>query len=78
VAQDGRVIGLEVEDSFENDSAGVDVDSQPHAVPFFRGISANEIIQALTDFECRRSANFEGIDPPDKIPGEIGQVLYEP
>jgi hypothetical protein len=67
VAQDGRVIGLVVEQSSAALAAGVgsvDEDTHPAAAPFFRGIPSGEIMRALEDFGIRRNATFEGIDPP--------------
>lgn len=43
VAQDGRVIGLVVEDSAESSST----DAGPSAAPFYRGIPSSEVVRAL-------------------------------
>lgn len=45
VAQDGRVIGLVVEDSAESPSTG----TGPATVPFYRGIPSSEVIRALDE-----------------------------
>ncbi|WP_156297557.1 S1 family peptidase [Mycobacterium paragordonae] len=45
VAQDGRVIGLVVEDSAEAPST----DGGPAAAPFYRGIPSSEVIRAMDD-----------------------------
>lgn len=45
VAQDGRVIGLVVEDSAEAPST----DAGPTAAPFYRGIPSSEVIRAMDD-----------------------------
>jgi hypothetical protein len=67
VAQDGRVIGLVVEQSSAALAAGVgtvDEDTNPAVTPFFRGIPSSEIMRALEDFGIRKNATFEGTDPP--------------
>lgn len=58
VAQDGRVIGLVVEDSAESPST----DSGPAAAPFYRGIPCSEVIRALDDL------GFGGIVEMDTPP----------
>lgn len=45
VAQDGRVIGLVVEDSAESTSN----DAGPGTAPFYRGIPSSKVIRALDD-----------------------------
>ncbi|MCV7084382.1 S1 family peptidase [Mycolicibacter hiberniae] len=45
VAQDGRVIGLVVEDSAESTSTN----AGPGAAPFYRGIPSGEVVRALDD-----------------------------
>jgi hypothetical protein len=49
VAQDGRVIGLVVEDCAESPST----DAGPVAAPFYRGIPSSEVIRALDDLGFR-------------------------
>ena len=46
VAQDGRVIGLVVDDASESQST----DGGPAAAPFYRGIPSSEVVRALNDF----------------------------
>jgi S1-C subfamily serine protease len=58
VAQDGRVIGLVVEDSTESPST----DAGPGGVPFYRGIPSNEVIRALDELDC------SGIVEMDTLP----------
>jgi S1-C subfamily serine protease len=58
VAQDGRVIGLVVEDSAESQST----DAGPAAAPFYRGIPSSEVIRALDDID------FGGIVEMDTPP----------
>lgn len=58
VAQDGRVIGLVVEDSAESSSTA----AGPAAAPFYRGIPSSEVIRALDDL------GFGGIIEMDKLP----------
>lgn len=59
VAQDGRVIGLVVEDSAEASST----DAGPAAAPFYRGIPSSEIVRALDDL------GYGGIVEMDALPG---------
>ena len=47
VAQDGRVIGIVVEDSAERSST----DSEPAGAPFYRGIPSSEVIRALDEMD---------------------------
>lgn len=47
VAQDGRVIGLVVEDCAESPST----DAGPAAAPFYRGIPSSEVIRALDELD---------------------------
>ncbi|CFK19675.1 membrane-associated serine protease [Mycobacterium tuberculosis] len=58
VAQDGRVIGLVVEDSAEAPSTG----TGPNAAPFYRGIPSSEVIRALDELD------FGGIVEMDTLP----------
>ena len=58
VAQDGRVIGIVVEDSVESSST----DSGPAGAPFYRGIPSSEVIRALDEL------GFGGIVEMDIIP----------
>lgn len=46
-AQDGRVIGIVVEDSAERSST----DSDPEGAPFYRGIPSGEVIRALDEMD---------------------------
>jgi S1-C subfamily serine protease len=58
VAQDGRVIGLVVEDSAEAPSTG----TRQTAAPFYRGIPSSEVIRALDELD------FGGIVEMDTRP----------
>lgn len=58
VAQDGRVIGLVVEDSAESSST----DARPAAAPFYRGIPSSEVVRALDEM------GFGGIIEMDTLP----------
>lgn len=58
VAQDGRVIGIVVEDSAESSST----DSGPAGASFYRGIASSEVIRALDEL------GFCGIVEMDIIP----------
>lgn len=58
VAQDGRVIGLVVEDSAESSSTN----AGPAAAPFYRGIPSSEVVRALDDL------GFSGIVEMDALP----------
>ncbi|MDM4141919.1 serine protease [Mycobacterium sp. FLAC0960] len=58
VAQDGRVIGIVVEDSAERSST----DSEPAGAPFYRGIPSSEVIRALDEM------GFGGLIQMDTIP----------
>jgi hypothetical protein len=58
VAQDGRVVGIVVEDSAESASTV----SGPAAAPFYRGIPSSEVIRAISEI------GFEGIAEMDTIP----------
>lgn len=58
VAQDGRVIGLVVEDSAGAPSTG----TGPNAAPFYRGIPSSEVIRALDELD------FGGIVEMDTLP----------
>lgn len=57
VAQDGRVIGLVVEDCAESPST----DAGPAAAPFYRGIPSSEVIRALDEL------GFGGIIEMDTV-----------
>ncbi|MGV0748055.1 S1 family peptidase [Mycolicibacter minnesotensis] len=59
VAQDGRVIGLVVEDSAESSST----DAGPAAAPFYRGIPSSEVVRALEDL------GHGGVIGMDALPG---------
>jgi S1-C subfamily serine protease len=58
VAQDGRVIGLVVEDSGEATSS----DGQGATAPFYRGIPSSEVIRALEEL------GYGGIAEMDTLP----------
>ena len=67
VAQDGRVIGLVVDDSEPANSAGArdseadqdqDDETKP-ALPFFRGIPASEVLRGRTDLGFRDLVVFD-------------------
>jgi S1-C subfamily serine protease len=58
VAQDGRVIGIVVEDSAERSST----DSEPEGAPFYRGIPSSEVIRALDGI------GFGGLIEMDTVP----------
>jgi hypothetical protein len=60
VAQDGRVIGLVVESSREASSTSGDIDAaSPDAPPFYRGIPAGEVVQAIEDLGFPDIATLE-------------------
>jgi S1-C subfamily serine protease len=58
VAQDGRVIGLVVEDSMESAAT----EAGPAAAPFYRGIPSSEVIRAIDELD------FSGIVEMDTLP----------
>lgn len=47
------------------------------APAFYRGIPASEIMTALEAFGSRGAALFEGVDPPDHLPGEKATIHYD-